>query len=71
MRASYGPGTILKAVLGMLIRSSQQPSDTDTILVTVLGMTNKEAKWFVQGTIARQRWKQDSITERSIRHMVS
>jgi len=44
MRAYYGPGTILKAVLGMFIQSSQQPYNTDTILVTVLGMTNKEAK---------------------------
>lgn len=43
MTAFHGPGTVLRALPGMLIQSLQQPYDIGTILVTVLEVTNKEA----------------------------
>lgn len=43
MTAFRGPGTVFRALSGILIQSSQQTYDTGTILVTVLEVTNKEA----------------------------
>lgn len=49
-----GPDTTLSTLLEIIVPSSQQLYDIDTILVTALEMKNKKAKQFTQGTAAHE-----------------
>lgn len=66
-----GPDTTLSTLLEIIIPSSQQLYDTDTILVTALEMKNKEAKQFTQGLQPVSDGSRILIPDRSIRHMAS